>query len=710
MRRRDWLFAAGVALLASAGAVAAGSRTLDGLSIDLLFWLREHALPSAHRATDSPTVVVAIDEETYHRPPFANIPNALWTHELATVLDAIVAASPEVVGFDVIYPASIERVAPGFDRDFLLALRRAAQAGKVVLGEVQHQEFPIHPFPAQSFAVGNEKNIRSVNLFRDADEVIRRAPLTFEKDDGKGGVRTEPSMVLELAARAGAVDPTPLADGALALAGRRIPGSERNAILLNFEGGDAIPAYSLADLQACAERGDAAFFRDHFAGKVVLIGAVLDVEDRKLTSKRFITAPERPATAPRCVYPPMANLFREDLVRDSIPGVYVLATAVNNLLRGDALRELDPLPSGGFVLILALAAAAVTMRLPPLAAGAALLGGIALWATAATLVFRLGLVLPLLTPPLAAGPTLAVLLGYRFAVTDRDKRLLRGSFALYLAPSLIDRMLAADRLPELGGELRTVTVLFSDLAGFANLSERLAPAELVALMNEYLTAMTDIIEGEGGFVEKYIGDAIAAVFGAPLDDAQHALHAARAALACRDRLEALNREAAAFRGHRLQARIGLSTGEALVGNIGSRRRFNYTAMGDAVNLAARLEGANKVYGTAILAAEATRLAAADAIAWREIDRVRVVGRGQPVTIYEPLALAGAARPEQTEVSTAFAAGLAEYRAGRFDAAAHLFDALATRDSPARVFAERARRCLASPPPQPWDAVTTLESK
>ncbi len=270
-------------------------------------------------------------------------------------------------------------------------------------------------------------------------------------------------------------------------------------------------------------------------------------------------------------------------------------------------------------------------------------------------------------------------------------------------------MVEAERLPELGGEDKLVTVMFSDLEGFTALSERLSPSALVELMNDYLTAMTDIIETQSGFVGRYIGDAIDSVFGAPVDDELHAFHAVRAALACIERLAVLNGEGA-FRGNQLRARIGLNTGEALVGNIGSRKRFNYTVMGDTVNLASRLEGANKIYGTVILAAESVRIAAGDGIEWREIDRVRVKGRGTPVAIFEPLGLAGKVAPERQAVATAFAAGLAAYRAGRFAEAEQLFDTIAETDPPARVFAARSRQLQSMPSPMPWDAVTNLETK
>src|SRR6202022_38686 len=184
-------------------------------------------------------------------------------------------------------------------------------------------------------------------------------------------------------------------------------------------------------------------------------------------------------------------------------------------------------------------------------------------------------------------------IAYRFVVTDKGERLLRRSFALYLAPQVIDKMLASNRLPVLGGETRDVTVFFSDLAGFSAISEKMTPADLVAFMNEYLSAMTDIIESKGGYIDKYIGDSIVAVFGAPADDSDHASNASHAALGCRTRLDELNKNSAAFQGYKVAHRMGLNSGEALVGNIGSRRRFNYSVMKDPGKAASGVEGANK---------------------------------------------------------------------------------------------------------------------
>jgi len=708
MRWRDRLANATIVVLVTVLIGLLANQRLAGLSIDSLFWLRDQLFAAPYAPTQSPTVVVALDEETYRRRPFETIPKAFWTPEIARVLDALVEGGAKVVGFDVIFSTTAESLLPGFERDFLRSLRKASDENKVVLSKVQHQEWPIAPFRGQIAAV-RERNVVSANLLRDDDEVIRRISLTFESEDAEQGSRTDNSLALELAVRALGQRPAQLADGGLSLAGYRIPGSERDTMLVNFEGGDAIPTYSFADLYECAKESRSAFFQEQFKDKVVLIGTVVDLEDRQVTSKRFITTHEQGSTAARCVVPPMAGLFRNDLVRDTIPGVYIQASAVNNLLRRDALHEIAPWAGRLLIALASCAAAAVTMTLSPLAAAGAVLAASLLWIAAVTFAFSRGLVLPLLAVPPPAALTLAILIGYRFAVTDRARRLLRNSFALYLAPSVIDRMVEAERLPELGGEDKLVTVMFSDLEGFTALSERLSPSALVELMNDYLTAMTDIIEMQSGFVGRYIGDAIDSVFGAPVDDELHAFHAVRAALACIERLAVLNGEGA-FRGNQLRARIGLNTGEALVGNIGSRKRFNYTVMGDTVNLASRLEGANKIYGTVILAAESVRIAAGDGIEWREIDRVRVKGRGTPVAIFEPLGLAGKVAPERQAVAAAFAAGLAAYRAGRFAQAEQLFDTIAETDPPARVFAARSRQLQSMPSPMPWDAVTNLETK
>jgi adenylate cyclase len=225
-----------------------------------------------------------------------------------------------------------------------------------------------------------------------------------------------------------------------------------------------------------------------------------------------------------------------------------------------------------------------------------------------------------------------------------------------------------------------------------------------------VSEMTDIVEAHGGFVYQYVGDAIVALFGAPLDDPRHADNAVRAALQCARRLDDINRDGVLFKGRRLSQRIGLNSGEVLVGNVGSRRRLSYTAMGDAVNLASRLEGANKFYRTTIIASDTTVALAGPTFLWRELDTIRVIGRSEPVRIYEPLAEAGQETAEQSARAAAYADALAGWRAGDFAQAAASFARFAEADPPFAAFAERARRFASQPPGASWDAVTTLEGK
>jgi adenylate cyclase/guanylate cyclase len=515
-------------------------------------------------------------------------------------------------------------------------------------------------------------------------------------------------MALELASRALDAKPEFDHDGTVTLAGYRIPSQVPNTMTLNFEGGaDDVPTFSFADLRFCATKNDTEFFRRRFEDKVVIFGTVLDAEDRRLTSKRFATGIEG-SRAPRCALEdkPITQSFR----RSTIAGVYIHATAVDNLIARNAVVELGRLPIFLIAALLAAFAAIVARILLPTSAIVVYLAAIVLYAIGATLVFNYSLALPLSEPFIAGAAALAAMIGYRFIVADRDRRLLQKSFALYLAPHVINRMLTSNKLPELGGETRNVTVFFSDIEGFSLIAEKMSPDALMSLMNGYLSAMTDIIESYGGYVDKYIGDSIVAVFGAPADDRDHAANAARAALGCCKRLAELNRDSIVFHGCKLAQRIGINSGDALVGNFGSRRRFNYSVMSDAVNLASRLEGANKFYGTTIIASETTVALAGETFAWRELDTIRVKGRTQALKIYELLALSKQLAPSQQAFIADYANGLAHWRTGEFDLASNYFKRSAEVDRPSSIFLERAREFAKKAPGPDWDPIRTLQEK
>jgi adenylate cyclase len=633
MKPRDLLVALGAGAAATALVVLVGGNLLNGLSIDSLFWLRQRAFGPAHAAASSPTAVIAITEETNRVPPFKDLPETLWTPQLGKVLTAVLEAGAATVGFDLILQTSVDPVVPGYDRDYMIALRQGGAAGRVVLGKVQHSQLPIAPARGYSFAVGNQRNIRATNLINDEDEVVRRAPLTFTADDRQSGSRREASFPLELAARA-APAPIDWSGDDVRLGDWPIPARD-NGLLLNFDGGGAdIPVYPLHDIYACAADGKLDYLREHFAGKVVLIGVVLDVEDRRITSKRFITGPEGAGSQPRCATEPLAALQGPPVVRDSVPGVFVHATAINNLLRHDPLRDLSPAADSAITGGFAVAAAGISAVAPLGPAGAALALGMLAYIALATLVFHGGLVLPLLAPVVAVALAFVLILVYRIAIADKDKRRLRQMFARYLSSELVDQMVASDRLPQLGGERREMSFLFTDVAGFTSLAERMDPGVLAPILNLYLDGACAVIKQNGGMVNEFIGDAILAFFGAPQDQPDHAARAVACARALDVFAEEFRRRQQADDVPFGRTRIGVHTGAVFVGNVGSDSvKMKYSALGDVVNTASRLEGLNKFFNTrAIISGDTLARCAEDRV--RPLGRFVLKGRQDPIDVFE----------------------------------------------------------------------------
>ena len=388
-------------------------------------------------------------------------------------------------------------------------------------------------------------------------------------------------------------------------------------------------------------------------------------------------------------------------------GVEIHAQALGNMLAGDFLREVPAFVSMLLAAFLALAAAmscalgaSTGVALVAVALFAPLPVALVCWAYVA------GHVLPLMLLETATGLALgaSVLLGY--ATEGRQKRFIKSAFRQYLSPVVIEQLLRQPERMKLGGERRTLSIFFSDLQGFTSLSEGLSPEELTQFLNEYLTAMSDIIMGEGGTVDKYEGDAIIAFWNAPLDQPDHADRALRAALRCQDRLAELRPVFRERIGTDLFMRIGLNTGPAVVGNMGSHSRFDYTMLGDAVNLAARLEGINKQFGTYTLVSGALLNATSGIFAARELGRVAVLGRREPVTVFEPMWQ----NERGAEDLDRFATALEHFYAGELDAALSGFEKLAGRDPAAASYVRQCRAFLENPPGPDWTGVWVMTSK
>ena len=297
-------------------------------------------------------------------------------------------------------------------------------------------------------------------------------------------------------------------------------------------------------------------------------------------------------------------------------------------------------------------------------------------------------------------------------VLQKERNLLKETFARYVAPSVVDEVLTKGDV-RLGGVKRVVTVFFSDLKGFTTLSEKTDPEALVQLLNEYFEAMTGVILASEGTLDKYIGDGILAFWGEPIAHDDDASRACRAALDQALRLETLC-DAWQARGlDPVEMRVGIQTGLAVVGNVGSNLKFNYTVLGDTVNLASRLESVNKIYGTRVLIGEETRRAADGAVEVREVDRLAVFGKHESVRVYELLGMTGDVPAGRREGYAEYELGLAAYRSRRWEEAATHFlrtKAILGRDQVSDVLLARIERYRVDPPAGGWDGTYVLDQK
>ncbi|MBT3869580.1 MAG: adenylate/guanylate cyclase domain-containing protein [Gammaproteobacteria bacterium] len=307
-----------------------------------------------------------------------------------------------------------------------------------------------------------------------------------------------------------------------------------------------------------------------------------------------------------------------------------------------------------------------------------------------------------------------IVINTRFYISEMgQKAMIREMFGQYLSPKVVENLVDDPRKIQLGGEEREMTAFFSDIQGFSSISERLTPTELVQLLNDYLTDMCDIILGAEGTVDKFEGDSIMAFWGAPTRQADHAKRACFAAIEMNDRLIELRVRALQKGVTPLVVRMGVNTGTMVVGNMGSKQRMNYTVMGDAVNLASRLEGANKAYGSGMMISESTYRSCEADIDVRELDRITVVGKSEPVTVYQLLNRKNLTTGVDADLVDQFSKGLELYKAGDFRRAKSEFSAcldIFADDGPALAYISRCQAYTDNPPDADWDGVYRLTEK
>ncbi len=388
------------------------------------------------------------------------------------------------------------------------------------------------------------------------------------------------------------------------------------------------------------------------------------------------------------------------------PGVEIHATFLDHVLNNDFTRDAGPMWVLLFALVVSVAAGLAVVFIPGLSRLLVVyLVALPVPVVMGFTMFRGGVAWPIVWPSLAVMISLVGATVFSLATEGKQRRFIRRAFGHYLSPTVIEQVLADPSLLRLGGERREVTVMFIDLEGFTSIAEKLDAQVLASLLNDYLSEMSEAILKEQGTLDKYQGDAVMAFWNAPLDQPDHALRACRAALRCKDRLAALRRNWFEQTGQEPRIRIGVHTGVCIVGNMGSKQRFDYTVLGDTANLASRLEGVNKVFGTTVLVSEDAWSHTDGKIAGRTIGQVTVVGRVEPIRVFEPYSLDPNA---DHATGDAFRSAMSFCGEGRLVDAMHRFQEI-DNDPAARAYVDKLASVLQTAEPK-WDGVWELSHK
>ena len=620
--------------------------------LDQLFLLR------GPRPAPANVCVVAIDDDSYKT--IGRDPTGAWPRGLhADLIRTLKREGAKAVAFDVLF---LEAGAdPAQDAALEAAIK---EAGNVVLGaSVEITEDPLFrqaqmQEPYEPFANAAAR-VADVNIPPDSDGVLRYAWLAREGNPG-----------LALAAYE-------LATGD---ASQR---SEEARIIDYYGPARAIKTVSLYQALDPAQFLPPGFFKD----KIVFVGLSQDSAPGVAAKDAFLT-PFRGAQG--------STTF----------GVEVHATLAANLVEARQVRLLDRRLEIALLLLLPLAASLVFLALRPTTGAVAFVGVMAApWLLAYAAFGRETLWLPVVIPsaiqaPVAYGASLV----WYYLTTVRDREKIKRAFGLYLSPEMIRRIALDPDAVNLGGQEIIGTAVFTDIKGFTTIAEGMTAEQTASMLNAYFSDATKHVFDAGGTLIKYIGDAVFAIWGAPIPRDDHATQACVAALALARAQDASSR---------LTTRIGVHTGPMLVGNLGSAQRFDYTAIGDAVNLASRIEGLNKAFGTKALASAETLRATDGRFVTRSLGRVRVVGRSEPVELHELLGVRGENGSIDPETLSLFDAARSHYEAGRFEDAAAGFRAALARaggtDGASTFFIDAADR-LRQSPPAVWDGVTVFETK
>ncbi len=554
---------------------------------------------------------------------------------------------------------------------------------------------PIKPLTENSHMLGH-------TIMHPEDEVIWRIPLIIQGEyRGPNDALAFPAISLAAVATAKGVPIEEITfDPEVGIyLGRRflIPTTPNAELVLNYLGPSgqseegSFRYFSFADLQYLAIRDDmtarekAGQIYDNFHNQVVLIGGTAG------SLFDFISSP-------------YSNAY---------PGVEIHATAIANMLSGNYLTRLDSTLSILLFIALTLLVCFLVSYLRWWLAAPIVVVLLIGYVLAAFWLFNTqNIWLELVRPGIGMVAGLLAVVGYHYVFEQRSKRKIKNTFQHYVSPAVVEQMIDNPELMKLGGDKRELTVIFTDVKGFTSISEMMEPAALVKLMNDYLTPMADIIFEQNGTVDKFIGDAVMGLFGAPIPLKHHADAACHAALEMISRLKKLNVDWAKLGRPELAMRIGVNSGQMIVGNMGSRSRFDYTVMGDNVNLGARLEPLNKVFDTSIIISEFTRKRLVDSFILRNLGSFRVKGKNEPVVCYELIGL-GTPDDRTADLLERFAGGMSLFNKADFKGAFEYFKDLTAdfpEDGPSKSYLTQVRALYANPPGDDWEPIHTMLAK
>lgn len=654
---------------------------------------------------DSPIVLVTIDDQSFESLPERwPWPRSYYAH----VVENLTEAGARVIGIDVILDIP-DQIHEGSDEQLAEAIKAS---GKVVLaGKVEDsgrfRSYPILVKPIQTLLDADSS--WGITAIQSDPDGIHRQYFVAQKYQEE----ILPSFGLELLRKyleIPASEPVQVSADNVKLGELNIPLSFEGLMRIDFAGPvGTFPQYSfdtvIDDEDFMLEEDyDIDYFSisllpdEIFKDKIVLIGStVSELHDN--------------FPAPFFEFKDRDGNYR----KAETPGVEIHANAIWTILNQQYYKEFPHLFSLLLLLVLIGLVYFVVMRLSTFWSIIISVGLLLLYNLAQFYLFaNFRLILIMVMPSLAIALSFMASTVYEYVATQREKRMIMGAFERFVPQKVVKELLDHPEKLKLGGEERYLSVLFTDLANFTSVSEKLKPTDLVNLINIYLTEMTEVVFKYDGIVDKYEGDALMAEFGAPVHFEDHAVKACYAAIEMQERLKKLDLSKYKKVISSLSCRIGINSGHMIVGNMGSKNVFDYTVMGDAVNLASRLEGANKMYGTNIMISEDTYKLVKDDVVSRPLDLIRVKGRQKPVRVLEVISRRDQKIPERIRsILPVFVNGIRYYHLRDWKKSEECFRFcldMVPNDGPAKEYLRRVQEFAENPPPEDWDGVYTLLSK